>query len=1580
MPPNHLPVVSVAVFAFAVAASLLSSAPSAARAGFACLSSPCAHGVCVDQLNSTYTCYCIDGYTGIRCQTNWDECWSSPCLNGGLCIDGIADYNCSCPEGYAGHDCELNVNECLSNPCQNNGTCMDFTNGFTCQCPAGYTGTSCEIDLAVCNSTGEILCKNGGECIEGPGVSFSCNCSPGWNGWTCEDEIDQCDSRPCKNGGVCINRQTAYSCACLFGYTGRDCDVALRLCEEHECQNHALCLIEDQTSVCYCVPDYHGKFCQYQYDECQLGIRCDNGGTCVDGVDGYTCTCPKGLTGQSCECAFLDDHMANCTGIVVPYYTTSGAEETTAAAAVTITAPASTQVDGEYPLTFETTFGTTTSPSDGTGYFSIFVTATTPAADRRPAVTSTELAPELQPYTIYTDADAGDDDAYDTTVTQFADTTRPATSPDGIPDLDTVTADYDGATNSYEYDAPTNTANRRSTTTAAAAVASRPATSVLTDATSAAVDRAKSMTTTTATAQVSRSTISYRQSVATDRDASTSFTAFYDEMSTDFDYNFTSFAVPVTDRGPSAVDRSCANVLCLNGGQCEKSKTGHKCKCTFGWKGEICGEKIDIKVSAFTGQSFLSHRLSNRSGAEISMEIRTLAPNGILFYAQVTTHMYMCLYLQDGLLKFQFSCGVQTMLFSETRYRVNTGHRLLLTAALEHAMSHSMSDHCKASLRVNETLAMSGEQAADTAPEKVKKVALLYLGGLPAGQNATAELPVAVGITGCISRLQIDEVVHNVYQNATDGYGVIECASLTCLSSPCQSYATCVEFGDSWNCLCPSGFVGKNCERSVCENNPCKFGATCVIYPGSGFICLCPLGKHGMYCEHDLEIGEPFFPGSVSGLSSFAAYSIPAEIHQSFELSMHFVPNFMDQIALMMYIGHDSSTDHVALSFIKGYIVLTWNLGAGARRIFTPKPINFQPKRAHIVKLGRDGKTAWLMVDNFPNVTGQSIGRLSQLNTKPVLYLGGHESPGMADLPHDLPLHTGFVGCMSEVKLKAGHVTVPLSLSRAYSTVNTGRSVSQCSTNECYRNNICQHNGACIQHGSSLACVCDDGWYGPVCSHRYNACDANRHNCSDGSTCVPVGAGYECDCPAGRAGKHCGREERLSDVRFLGKRSFLSVSAAADLNMQQFSVELEIKPSGEHGIVFFVRHDAARKKFMCLSLYGGVLELRISVRVGETRRQDDVLVVRSGRVLTLSEWHSVRVGRYRRKLYLWVDGMVNYAVLQPSEGISNFDNLIYFGGLPDLSRMPPGSTAGLPVPFAGCIRRLSIDYETITLNYSSITAGRNIADCDGTPCGGDLCHHGGSCWLDMDMKPHCHCLQEFTGDSCNKKAPCTEFKCQNKGHCVSESGNTSFVCKCPPGWDGPFCTKELPTGPPLFKGHGYLILSKLSSLTKREGNDEATMDNETQFISLNFSTVHDNGLLIWTSQEEWYMGLGIINGSLTVTFAQNYKRPNKLTAPKSNITNSEWHTVRLNVTKSDITLELDDWISDPYHHNIDSFNLNDNIIYLGGVPEEKFFLNDRQELFKSNFRGCIEQLTVQENVITDFKHYESVNVDVCDTW
>lgn len=63
-----------------------------------------------------------------------------------------------------------------------------------------------------------------------------------------------------------------------------------------------------------------------------------------------------------------------------------------------------------------------------------------------------------------------------------------------------------------------------------------------------------------------------------------------------------------------------------------------------------------------------------------------------------------------------------------------------------------MTELCKASLRVNDTLVMSGEQAADTT--SAKKVALLYVGGFPSDKNFT-EVPVTIGIAGCVTHLKV---------------------------------------------------------------------------------------------------------------------------------------------------------------------------------------------------------------------------------------------------------------------------------------------------------------------------------------------------------------------------------------------------------------------------------------------------------------------------------------------------------------------------------------------------------------------------------------------------------------------------------------------------------------------------------------------------------------------------------------------------------------------------------------------------------------------------------------------------------
>lgn len=53
------------------------------------------------------------------------------------------------------------------------------------------------------------------------------------------------------------------------------------------------------------------------------------------------------------------------------------------------------------------------------------------------------------------------------------------------------------------------------------------------------------------------------------------------------------------------------------------------------------------------------------------------------------------------------------------------------------------------------------------------------------------------------------------------------------------------------------------------------------------------------------------------------------------ELRFRFTPTTQDQVGLMFFLGqdgpHDATSDHLAVSFIKGYVVLTWNLGSGRR-------------------------------------------------------------------------------------------------------------------------------------------------------------------------------------------------------------------------------------------------------------------------------------------------------------------------------------------------------------------------------------------------------------------------------------------------------------------------------------------------------------------------------------------------------------------------------------------------------------------------------------------------------------------------
>lgn len=41
--------------------------------------------------------------------------------------------------------------------------------------------------------------------------------------------------------------------------------------------------------------------CEFEYDDCESkNVRCQNGATCVDGVNDYSCECPAPYTGVTC--------------------------------------------------------------------------------------------------------------------------------------------------------------------------------------------------------------------------------------------------------------------------------------------------------------------------------------------------------------------------------------------------------------------------------------------------------------------------------------------------------------------------------------------------------------------------------------------------------------------------------------------------------------------------------------------------------------------------------------------------------------------------------------------------------------------------------------------------------------------------------------------------------------------------------------------------------------------------------------------------------------------------------------------------------------------------------------------------------------------------------------------------------------------------------------------------------------------------------------------------------------------------------------------------------------------------------
>ncbi|KAJ7989267.1 hypothetical protein DPEC_G00317710 [Dallia pectoralis] len=212
---------------------------------------------------------------------------------------------CRCRPGWSGDACE----QCVLLPGCLHGTCES---AWQCICETGWTGSLCDQDANQCLSQ---PCAENSTCIQTDQGGYLCLCPLGNGGDSCQMQQGPCitNGSPCRNGGTCEDARglSPYpSCTCPLRFSGDFCEIDKDSCDPDPCVNGGMCVDHGATFTCSCPAGFSGLTCNHSdvavISPC-TGSPCGHGSTCVvenqtDSTRPYRCLCPPAFTftGRGC--------------------------------------------------------------------------------------------------------------------------------------------------------------------------------------------------------------------------------------------------------------------------------------------------------------------------------------------------------------------------------------------------------------------------------------------------------------------------------------------------------------------------------------------------------------------------------------------------------------------------------------------------------------------------------------------------------------------------------------------------------------------------------------------------------------------------------------------------------------------------------------------------------------------------------------------------------------------------------------------------------------------------------------------------------------------------------------------------------------------------------------------------------------------------------------------------------------------------------------------------------------------------------------------------------------------------------